>query len=130
MRKNMTKQCLETLDLFNTPPTHQPNIYQHIFYGFLMVDFPDREKITNKAITINPRLGLGSHVAGVMVEAHGRCAAVLVQDLFAEATARRVVLGDHVIRCRLATKLRASQGAQGARLVGRAWRGPGVVEIK
>ena len=73
--------------------------------------FPDREKITNKAIAINPRLGLGSHVAGVMVEAHGRCAAVLVQDLFAEATARRVVLGDHVIRCRLATKLRASQGA-------------------
>ena len=39
----MTKQCLETLDLLNTPPTHQPNIYQHIFYGFLMVDFPDRK---------------------------------------------------------------------------------------
>ena len=61
------------------------------------------------------RLGLGSHVAGVMVEADSRCAAVLVQDLFAEATARRVVLGDHIIRGRLATKLRASQGAR------RAW---------
>ena len=52
-------------------------------------------------------LGLGSHVAGVMVEAHSGCAAVLVQDLLAEAAARRVVLGDHIIRGRLATKLRA-----------------------
>ena len=117
----MTTQCLETLDLLNTPPTHQPNIYIYISTYLLWIPdsgFPDREKITNKAIAINPRLGLGSHVAGVMVEAHGRCAAVLVQDLFAEATARRVVLGDHVIRFRLATKLRASRAPCGARL---AW---------
>ena len=41
-------------------------------------------------------LSLRTHVAGILIEAHTGCAAVLVQHLFPEAASSRVVFGDHL----------------------------------
>ena len=49
-------------------------------------------------------LGLGTHIACIMVETHCRCTAILVQDLLAKATARCIILGNRIIRTGLASK--------------------------
>lgn len=48
--------------------------------------------------------GLGTHITCIMVEAHCRCTAILVQDLLAKATTSCIILGNHIIRTGLASK--------------------------
>lgn len=48
--------------------------------------------------TSHAHLGLGTHIPRIMIEAHTRCTAILMQHLFAEATAGSIILGDDLKR--------------------------------
>ena len=80
--------------MFDRPPLLEEPFAQTLS-GKTLRNLHDSDTIVNG---YSARLSLRTHVAGIVVEAHTGCAAVLVQHLFPEAAPSRVVFGDHLGR--------------------------------